>query len=263
MQEAVSQILDERAHEADGIGRMVGLSVLAHAALAALVVLLPSGWLSPSRPPEGPIMTISLGGAPGPEIAGRTQISGRTAQVQREPDAKPAPEPPPIAKVPEMVAPSPAAKPAPRTPEKPVEKPVDRSTSKTPTTGREVATGASKVDTGAKPVPFGGLASGGGGDTSGARTDYANFCCPEYLRTMTDLIRRNWQRNQGASGVTHMKFTVQRDGRITGIAVEKPSGQALLDLASQRALTTVRLPALPREFPEQTLTVYLAFEYNR
>jgi protein TonB len=162
-----------------------------------------------------------------------------------------------------MVAPEPAAKPAPRTAAKPVEKPADRSASRTPTSGAEVKTGSARVDTGAAPIPFGGLSSaGGGGD--GARTDYANFCCPEYLRTMTDMIRARWERNQGATGTVHMKFTVTREGFLTGIEVEKSSGQALLDQASRRALAnTNRLPPLPRAFTENTLTVYLAFEYQR
>lgn len=262
MQEAVSQVLIDRSRDADGISRMIGVSVLAHAALMALVVLLPSGWLSPAADPETRSMVISLGGAEGPETGGMTPISGRTAQVEREPEAKPAPEAP-VAKPPEMVAPSPTTKPAPRTPPKPVEKPVDKSASRKPTSGAEVAEGAARVDTGARPVPFSGLSTNAGGGAGGARTDYANFCCPEYLRTMTDMIRRNWQRQQGAAGTTHMKFTVERDGTITAIEVEKSSGQALLDLASQRALTVTKLPPLPREFPERVLTVYLSFQYQR
>jgi TonB family protein len=60
-----------------------------------------------------------------------------------------------------------------------------------------------------------------------------------------------------------MRFVVQRDGTITGIEVEKSSGQALLDQASRRALTLTQLPPLPREFPGKQLTVYLPFEYQR
>jgi periplasmic protein TonB len=264
VQEAVSDILHERARETESIGRMLGVSVAAHVVLMAVIVFMPSDWLTPARPAEVDALMISLGGVEGPDTGGMTPLSGRTAQTLREPDAPRRPEPPPVADTSAMTLPT-NVKPAPPKPPppKPVAKPAERSTSKTPTTGERVATGSSKVDTGAPPVRFGGLSTQGGGGFGGARTDYANFCCPEYLRTMTDLIRRNWQRQQGASGTTYMKFVVQRDGTITGIEVEKSSGQALLDQAARRALTLSTLPPLPREFTERQLTVYLAFEYTR
>jgi TonB family protein len=263
MQEAVSDILIERARDAQGMSRMVGFSILAHAALLAIIVMAPSVWMGSAELPEN-VMTISLGGAPGPNTGGLNPLSGTSVQRVAETTAKPLPEPPrPAAKAPEMVVPTASARATPKPAVKPIEKPADKSTSRTPTTGAEVRTGSSKVNTGAPPLPFGGLSSdGGGGD--GARTDYANFCCPAYLRTMTELIKSRWDRNQGAAGTTHMKFVVTRDGTLTGIEVEKTSGQALLDLASRRALImTNRMPPLPREFGGNTLTVYLAFEYQR
>jgi TonB family protein len=61
-----------------------------------------------------------------------------------------------------------------------------------------------------------------------------------------------------------MKFTIQRNGTITAVQVEKPSGFVALDLAAQRALLlTQRVPTLPTEFPNPSLTVHLIFEYQR
>jgi TonB family protein len=81
---------------------------------------------------------------------------------------------------------------------------------------------------------------------------------------MVDLIRRNWNPNQGASGQVQVKFTVRRDGTVTDIEIEKSSNISLLDLESQRALVkTKALPPLPREFTENTLTVHLNFDYHR
>ena len=263
MHEAVSDILIERARESAPIGSSVAASLVAHALLIALLIVMPSNWLSPAPEPEAAPMMISLGGSPGPDAGGKQQESGCTVQQVAEPDVKPREEPPPVAKAPEMVAPSPITKPAPKTPPKPVTKPADKSASRTPTTGAEVKTGAAKANTGAPPRPWQGLSTGGGAGES-ATTDYANFCCPAYLNMLTDRIRSNWDRNQGAAGTVRMKFVVQRDGRLTGITVERSSGQALLDQASQRALlTTKQLAALPREFTEPTLTVYLEFEYKR
>ncbi|RPI51366.1 MAG: TonB C-terminal domain-containing protein, partial [Acidobacteria bacterium] len=89
-------------------------------------------------------------------------------------------------------------------------------------------------------------------------------CCPEYIADMINRVRRNWNQNQQASGVVMMKFTIQRNGQITGIEVEKPSGYSPLDIESQRALVNTRtLAPLPAAFPESQLPVHLSFEYER
>jgi TonB family protein len=81
---------------------------------------------------------------------------------------------------------------------------------------------------------------------------------------MVDLIRKNWNPNQGASGQVQIKFTVGRDGTLTDVEIEKSSNISLLDLESQRALAkTKAIPPLPREFTENTLTVHLNFDYHR
>ena len=112
-------------------------------------------------------------------------------------------------------------------------------------------------------VPFGGLSTSGGGD-GGATLDVKGFCCPGYLQTMLQMIRRNWTRNQGVAGKVTMQFVVQRDGRITDIEVKETGGQ-FLDLAAQRVLVSTRqFPPLPREFTRiHTLPVQLVFEFIR
>jgi TonB family protein len=259
--EAVSDILAERAQEADGLGQMVVVSLLAHATLIAVLVLLPAGWRSGSVPPETTPMMITLSGGTGPDAGGMTPIANRPVQVEAPVDAKP-----PAPAAPEMVEPAPAAKPVARTPVKPIEKPVDKSSTRKPTSGPQVRAGDARVETGGAAIPFGGLTrpSGGGAAGSGVRTDYANFCCPEYLNQMTDLIKRNWNQNQGAAGQVQVKFTIRRDGTLAGVPeIEKSSNQTFLDLESQRAITKVRFPPLPREFTENTLILHLIFEYQR
>jgi TonB family protein len=243
---------------------MVMISLTAHALLIVSLVATRGAWDVGRVAPEVKPLMISLTGGPGPDVGGMTPISGRPVQVEAPPEAKPTPVAPPAAKVPEMV--EPRAKPLPKAPAKAVEKPVDKSSSRKPTTGPQPREGDARADTGAPPVKFGGLttASGGGSPSSGAYTDYANFCCPLYLTQMTDMIRRNWTPQQGATGQVLMKFTIQRDGTLTSIQVEKGSGNPMLDLESQRALMKTRaLPPLPREFTESTLTVHLGFDYQR
>jgi len=264
--EAVSDVLVDRSREANGISAMLVVSLLAHGTLIAGLVLMPAKWRSTSLPPKVTPMVITLTGGTGPDTGGMTPISGRPVQVEAPPETKPAPVAPPAPKTPEMVAPETTAKPLPKTPAKPVTKPVDKSTARKANSGPEIKTGDARADTGGAAIPFGGLTrpSGGGAASSGAYTDYANFCCPAYLKQMSDLIRRNWNNSQGATGEVLVKFTIQRDGTLSNVQVEKSSGNALLDLESQRALAKTRaLPALPREFTESTLTVHLIFDYHR
>jgi protein TonB len=263
MHEAVSDILIERAQESDGVNRMVLFSLLAHGLLLAALVIMPASWRT-SRDVDVTAMTITLSSGTGPDTGGMTPISGRPVQEVAA-ETKPAPVAPPAPKAPEMVAPETKVSP-PKTPPKRIDKPVEKSSTRKPTTGPEVKTGDARADTGGAPIPFGGLTRPAGASSGGttATTDYANFCCPTYLSQMVDLIKRNWNENQGASGQVQVKFTIHRDGTISDIALEKATGISLLDLESQRALAKTRtLPALPREFTENTLTVHLIFDYHR
>jgi len=258
MQEAVSDILIARAQQPEGMSRMLAVSLTAHLTLLAAFMLVPAEWRSGRAPTQPSLMQISLGGSVGVDSGGMTPISGRPVQTVT-PEARPSPVAPAAPK-PEMVEST--TKPTPRPPVKPVEKPAD-SKSRTPTAGREIKSGSANVDTpGAVAVPFGGLSTSSAGDGQ-AYTDYANFCCPAYLQTLIQLIRRNWNQNQGSSGMVLMKFSILRDGRIVDIEHEKASGQYMLDTEAKRALSKTILPPLPREFPEERLTVHLYFNYRR
>jgi len=262
MREAVSEVLHARRDVADGLTRMVWFSFGAHLILVAAVALVPSDWFKPAPQPEVTRMTISLGGSPGQDTGGMTQMSARPVQqVAPEQPKQPFVEAP-APEVPKMTLPEPAPKPVTRPPTK-VEKPVESSKTRKPTTGAEVQAGTARVKTEGAPVAFGGLSTSGGGGF-GAKLDVADFCCPAYIQTMVQLIRANWNEKQGAAGKTVVKFTIRRDGMLTAVEVAQPSGNPLLDLESRRAvLMTQRLPPLPAEFTRPTLTVNLSFDYIR
>ena len=81
MHEAVSDVLLDRAREADGINRMVLVSLLAHTILIAALVVMPAGWRSPSTSADVTPMMITLSNAgTGPDAGGRNPISGRPVQ---------------------------------------------------------------------------------------------------------------------------------------------------------------------------------------
>jgi len=118
-----------------------------------------------------------------------------------------------------------------------------------------------RVNTGARGQGFGLTSSGGGG--TGVTVDTANFCCPEYLSQMVTLIQRNWDSRQQAAGSVIMKFTVTRAGTIENVQVEQSSGFVAHELTAQRALLLTRLPELPIQYPNPTLTIHMRFEYQR
>lgn len=258
--DSVTQILLDRSREADSIGRLVLLSFVVHVAILALLAFVPGVWSH--REDNAPVMTIQLGGAPGP-IQGRNAISTKPVQEAVPETTKPKVEAPPALAKPEMVEPLKTVKPLPKPAAKPApEKTQPQLHSRTPTTGPEVKQGTARVDTGGATVPFGGLATGGGG-AGAAYTDIQNFCCPEYLQTMTRLIQANWNQHQGQDGTNQVKFTILRDGTITDVSVETPNVQ-FLDLASERAVeSTKRLPPLPPQYTADRLTVHLVFQYKR
>jgi outer membrane biosynthesis protein TonB len=254
--DAVSEILVERSREADKVTQMVIVSLAVHAALIAAVTFVPASWNPPQETAR--VMTISLGGAPGP-VQGRNPISAMPKQ-QAVPEAKPVVNTPPAAAKPEMVEPAKTAPVAPKAAVKPDNK---EARGRTPTQGAEVKTGTAKVETGSQTqTKFGGLATGGGG-AGAAYTDYADFCCPEYLDAMIQMVHRNWQQNQGQDGTNIAKFTIRRDGTIADVMIEQGNNQ-LLNLASQRALIqTKKLAPLPAAFTPPQLTVHLVFQYKR
>ena len=260
MEAVVSDILNSRKQEPAGLRKTASISLAAHACAIAALLVVPSVLPAPAQQPRV-VMSISLGGAPGPRTGGTQMIGGRAIQAaQPSTDPKVArnvfPTPP---TPPKMVLPDPRQKP--RAPAKPT------TASKDPLgtargRGFETQEGTARVDTGAKGQGFGLSSGGGGGD--GVRLDTSNFCCPEYILDMRNRIVKNWNENQQATGIVLMKYTIQRDGRITDIEVESSSGNPVLDLASQRALVFTRsLAPLPAAFPERQLTVHLTFEYAR
>ena len=81
---------------------------------------------------------------------------------------------------------------------------------------------------------------------------------------MVEKIRSNWDARAEVAGLVIVKYTIQRDGTISGATIEKPSGYTALDISSLRAvLGTRQFPPLPGAFPDPSLTVHLHFDYHR
>jgi TonB family protein len=261
----VTDVLRDRMNAPRGFERMFAVSIVAHTVFLAGFIFAPGGWLDTHKAPPKTIMTISLGGGnEGPANGGMTAMGGRAVQQVKPPDEPKRPEPvrPPAAKVPEMTVPIPNKTPTKAPPPPKVNQAPDEARGRTPTRGAETRTGSAIAETGARGQGFG--LSTGGGQGSGARLDVGDFCCPDYIVTMVDRIRSNWNPQAETPAVAIVKFTIQRDGTITDAAVERSSGFTALDLAALRAVIGTRqLTPLPAAYTNPTLGVHLNFEYKR
>ena len=263
MREAASQVLGDRARDPEGLRGMLVVSGAVHAAAIMVLALGPSAWFE-SQNTDAPqvAMSIRLGGPEGPGEGGQTPLGGRPIQqvLPLEEARRPQWIQPPTPTPPEMTVPvEDARRPEPETE---VETTPEEARGRTPTKGPELLEGSAMADTGVEGIGVG--LSGGGLGGSGGELSLSDFCCPEYLSTMLQVIRRQWDSRQEVPGLAIVRFTIQRDGAIVDVAVDRSSGYFALDTSAQRAiLLTRQLPPLPSAYPEPSLTVRLTFEYQR
>ena len=234
---------------------------------------------------SGPNPTPNLGGGPPPAP---------------EPEPEPEPEPPPAPVEPAPPEPAPPPEPEPEPESRPgVARPTTESRDRMPVPearprrrepreqpdsglrGRDAAWARSAalrssrpIDTKSRPTrrpaPSSAPASTGtggiglGGEPGGARFDQ-DFEYAYYQRQMIARISTNWQQIpvRGKATVV-IRFTVHRDGAISGAEVETSSGQELLDRAALRAVALAApLPRLPESYPRDRVGVHLLFTYGR
>ncbi len=262
MASSLTDRLRHRIEASDRLSLTFGVSLAGHVVVMVGLMLFPAGLFSESGAvAAGPVMNVSLGGPAGPSSGGQTALAAQPVQEVLPLEEADRPEwiQPPAPAPPEMTE----AVSEGRRPELdiPVETAPEEARGRTPTRGPELREGAALAETG---VQGGGLGLSAGGLGSGGYLDVGDFCCPEYLGVMVDLIRRRWNNQQSAVGQVMMRFTIQRDGRITDVARETSSGFFALDQSAERALRlTAQLPPLPGGFTEDSLTVHLNFQYQR
>lgn len=261
--QSITDLVRQRTADGDGLGRTCAISLAGHVALMGAFVLFPSAFVADVETElSADVMTISLGGPAGPGTGGQTALAARPVQevLPLEEANRPQWIQPPAPAPPEVILPTEDVG---RRPEEdvPPETAPEESRGRTPTRGPALREGAALADTGAEGSGV-GLSTGGLG--SGEQLELLNFCCPEYIAVMTERIRNNWDRRQRIAGEVTIRFTVERDGRITDVARETTSGFFALDTSAERAVRLTRqLPYLPAAFPSDRLTVHLDFQYRR
>jgi TonB family protein len=91
----------------------------------------------------------------------------------------------------------------------------------------------------------------------------------DYSQSMVSKIRVNWYNQMpqlvrtGMKGIATIRFTIQRDGRITDVEIVESSGVPPYDFAARKAIElSSPLNALPKDFPNSSERVVAMFFYN-
>lgn len=142
-----------------------------------------------------------------------------------------------------------------KVPETPVKKPEKVSTKK-----REVKKEPAKKKEEEKEE----IASPGGDKQ--VKVDTKDFPFAYYLNLLRYRVQENWNPPYQETGEENkinavVGFQVNRNGKITAMEVETPSGKFLFDQAALRAVAAAGpLPPLPDEYIGEKLTVHIEFE---
>jgi TonB family protein len=122
-------------------------------------------------------------------------------------------------------------------------------------------------------ISSGGGGSGGsggpGGGWGGTGPGGGYFPHAYYIDLLRNRISSSWYSSLVAPGlkgkyVTGVHFIIGRDGRISDLQVERPSGIDSLDLSARRAIENAApFAPLPNDFSSQYLVVHFEFEWEK
>jgi TonB family protein len=100
--------------------------------------------------------------------------------------------------------------------------------------------------------------------TSQISLDSARFPYAYYTNMIVKRINRNWQWAQSFGRMKAViYFKIQKDGRITDIAVKTSSGEQLFDQQAVRAVSLADpLAPLPDGYSDTDLGVYFEFQFR-
>ena len=114
-----------------------------------------------------------------------------------------------------------------------------------------------------------GTGSGTGSGFGSGSGGFGNFPYAYYIDTLKNKISSSWYNSLVTPGlkgkfVAIVYFEIQRNGRVTGLKLEKESGVNTIDLSARRAIENAApFPPLPSDFPSRYLVVHFKFEWEK
>lgn len=100
---------------------------------------------------------------------------------------------------------------------------------------------------------------------TGLKTDALDFPYPWYLVQVQSSLWKEWTARmpRGAYQECQIVFSIGKDGKTSGVAVEEGSGNSYFDYAALSAARAAIFPPLPSGFSESELRVHVKFKTVR
>ena len=233
-------------------------SLLVHVGLAALWLIVPQ-----RKPPEDDTVAVELSfSAPSPPVPEIPVVEPTTEPTPLEvpppvepPAAEPMPHDPAPAEAPPEPVPPPEPKPEP--PPRPAPQPKPAPPKPRPQPAPRPATAATEAQAQppVAPTPVQAAAPAPPAPISATwRASLSSWL--QQNKTYPEAARA-----RGDQGSAAVRFTVNRDGQVSDVALVRGTGSALLDDAVLALLNKARLPAFPMDMTQQTITVTVQINY--
>ena len=237
----VSKILTERERSRPRLFPYAMIAFALHGGLAGTIFLMSRS--AAARPAQLPVVSVRIVRPEPPKQ--RRRSSPAAARPTR---ATPVPKPETEEPKPVATAPPEIAAPTRQSSEDAMAAPDQK---KTP---RPTPVPASAPSSGS------GLSVGGGTDRQMAGIP-SDFHFAYYVQQMLALIESRWYKPVVPADTRALvRFTIDRDGRLSRIELESSSGNSSFDRAALRSLYAANpLPPLPPAYMKQSLTVHLTF----
>lgn len=246
------------------------LSAIVHVALAVAVVVGAHVWAQ--RQPKTYVVNL-VPAVPG--IGRPTGVASLPPRAEEIPQARPSPtelprretETPPS--LPERVRSRealglPERTLPPRTLPPPMAKPQpgDKELPTVASAGSPKGVGT-RTSRGAPPAPSLGQATGTAQGVGALRLDAGDFPFTWYLMAVQRKVAQQWAGRALPGQQPVAVFEIQRDGRITDLAISKSSGNPYYDIAALRAIREAApFRELPEDFKAAFLRVNLGFAFD-
>ena len=105
--------------------------------------------------------------------------------------------------------------------------------------------------------------TGDSGNGAALVTDAENFPYPWYITQVREALWNAWTGKMPSGGALRctVRFTINRNGSMKSVSVEKSSGNRLFDYAAETSVESAApFAALPDDFFEDSLSVHVEFK---
>jgi TonB family protein len=253
------------------------LSVLTHLLFAVTIVVFATRWSA--REPKTYVVNLVPAVAAVGSPQGRTALPPRAEELPPRPAPKPSelpererPRPAPSAppelpsrapSLPDRALPERAMPPrAPGTP-RPSEKELPQVASATPPAPSPTVAPPSPVAANV-PEASQGQRTGSPQGNAPVTINASDFPFAWYLRIVENKITAGWNQWVLPGRQPIAVFTIERDGRVSGVTIDKSSGNSSYDQKAVRAINDAApFPPLPPEWTKPGLTIKIGFAYSQ